>query len=198
MDLREYLLSYGQMGDFGRFRPARPFSCRRGDRAVVHTHRGLELGVVLCQAQPGHAQYLPNTSVGVLLRLATEKDEETARRLGRRSQQLFEQARELTANFDLPLEILDAEILLDGRHAVLHHVRGAECDPRPLMDALADGHGLLVTLHDLALPAAEEEEAAGHEHAGCGEPNCGGGACGTSASSACSTCGLKSMVRSHR
>jgi hypothetical protein len=197
MELCEYLLKYGQMGDFGRFRPARPCRCQRGDRAVVRTHRGLELGVVLCEAQPGHARFLPNTSVGTLLRLATKDDEETARRLGRRSLQLFEEARELTARFDLPLEVLDAEILLDGRQAVLHYVRGTDCDPRPLMDALSDGHGLLVALHDLALPASDEE-AADHEHVGCGEPNCGGGACGTSASSACATCGLKSMIRSVR
>ena len=51
----EYLLSYGTAGDFGRFRPTRPLTCRRGDRAVVRSARGLELGVVLCEAQPGHA-----------------------------------------------------------------------------------------------------------------------------------------------
>ena len=52
VDHLEYLLSYGLAGDFGRFRAARPLSCRRGDRAVVRTHRGLEIGA---RAARGHA-----------------------------------------------------------------------------------------------------------------------------------------------
>src|SRR5207248_1796316 len=78
MDGLEYLLGYGLRGDFGRFRAARPLACRRGDRAVVRSHRGLELAEVLCPARPGHAAFLPNTSVGELLRLAAPEDEAAA------------------------------------------------------------------------------------------------------------------------
>ena len=67
----EYLLSYGRLGDFGRFRAGKPLTCRRGDRAVVRTHRGLEVGEVLREATPVHATFLPNTSVGQLVRLLT-------------------------------------------------------------------------------------------------------------------------------
>ena len=60
----EHLLSYGNAGDFGRFRPLHPLACRRGDRAVVQSHRGLELGVVLCPAS--HDYYnLINSKGGV-------------------------------------------------------------------------------------------------------------------------------------
>ena len=63
MDHLEYLLRYGLAGDFGRFRAARPLALRRGDRAVVRSHRGLELAEVLREAAPGHAPFLPNTTV---------------------------------------------------------------------------------------------------------------------------------------
>lgn len=182
----EYLLSYGTAGDFGRFRPVRPLACRRGDRAVVQSHRGQELGVVLCAATPGHAHFLPNTTVGQLLRLATAADEEAAEQMRRRGQRLFEDGRRLAAELGLPLEILDAEILLDGRQAILHHLRTAECDERPFVSTLARTHDLHVALYDLGGSRSESE-------AGCGRPGCGrtaGGGCGTCGSGGgCAGCG---------
>ena len=73
MNAVEYLLSYGLAGDFGRFRAPGPLECRRGARAVVRSHRGLEIAEVLRAATPRHAHFLPNTSVGQLLRLHVEQ-----------------------------------------------------------------------------------------------------------------------------
>jgi len=186
----DYLLSYGSAGDFGRFRPVRALQCRRGQRAVVRTHRGIELGVVLCEATTGHAQFLPNTSVGQLLRLAGADDERTAESMRVRGQETFESARRLAAELRLPLEVLDAEVLLDGEQAIVHFLRMAPCDERPLVSALSRTHQLHVALHDLALPGAPVAE---EEHAGCGRPDCGQGGAGgcTSCGSGggCSTCG---------
>ena len=83
---------------------------------------------------------------------------------------------------------LDAEVLLDGRQGVLHHLRWADCDPRPLMDSLSERYRLLITLHDLALPVMEESEES-PEHAGCGASDCGGGGCGSCATGNCASCG---------
>jgi cell fate regulator YaaT (PSP1 superfamily) len=184
----EYLLSYGCLGDFGRFHSARPVNCRRGQHAVVHSHRGVELAVVLCPATPGHAHYLPNTTVGPLLRLATPEDEEAARRMHERGDRLFADARRLAADLGLPLEVIDAEVLLDGEQAVLHYFRGGEFDERDLVSKLAHQHDLRVALHDLSHGPHEEED-----HGGCGRTGCGrteGGGCSTCGSGGgCSTCG---------
>src|SRR5579872_2758718 len=107
----EYLLSYGVLGDFGRFRPAAALACRRGQRAVVRTPRGLELAVVLGEARPGHAHYLPNTTVGPLLRLATSDDEAAGRRRHDDARRLFDAARAAAGTLALPLEVIDAEVL---------------------------------------------------------------------------------------
>jgi hypothetical protein len=181
-DLQEYLLSYGAAGDFGRFRPLRPLALRRGDRAVVRSHRGLEIGQVLRPAAPGHASFLPNTSVGQLLRPAGAEDEQTAERLYGRGRLLFERARGLLAELDLHLELLDVEMLLDGEHAVLQHVRWTACDVRPFVSTLArefDLHVLLVDLTRPPSPAADEEH-------GCG--SCGSGGCGSCGSGGCGSC----------
>ena len=191
MDHLEYLLSYGLAGDFGRFRSAHPLACRRGDRAVVRTHRGLEIGRVLREATARHAHFLPNTTVGPLLRLAGPDDDQAAERMRERGRLLFECARRLTDELALPLEVIDVEVLLDGEHGALHLLRYGECDVRPFVSGLSREFGLHILLTDLggpAAPAAEEEE-----HAGCGREGCGRGAggCSTCGTGGCNSCGAK-------
>jgi hypothetical protein len=186
----EYLLSYGKAGDFGRFRADEPLPCSRGSQVVVRSHRGQELAVVMRPANEQHASFLADKFVGQILRLASDGDRELAERMQRKSQALFEDTRRMAADLGLPLEILDAEILLDGRQAVLHHLRWADCDPRHLMDQVAERYHLLVSLHDLGLkPAGADKDE--QETGGCGLPGChsGEGGCGScSSDGGCGTC----------
>lgn len=191
-DELEYLLSYGLLGDFGRFRSAQPLHLRRGERAVLQTSRGLEVGQVLRLATPGHARFLPNTTVGRLLRRVGPQDEATLAGVRRRSLDFLDRAGELIRSLDLPLALLDAEILLDGQHAVLHYLQEASCDVRPLVSGLSREFEVHVFLQDLSrsagIPAQEEED----EHHGCGREGCGrvtGGGCTTCGSGGCGTCG---------
>jgi len=187
--IHEYLLSYGIAGDFGRFRPVRPMECRRGDRAVVRTHRGEEIGVVLCEATPGHAHFLPNTTLGQIVRLATDEDEVTAVHQRRRSEEIFAFGRRLASDLALPFEVLDVEVLLDGKHAVVHHLRWDDCDERPFVSALSTKYELFITLTGAAPIPEKEDHADGH---GCGRPDCGmgkGGCSTCSSDGGCSTCG---------
>jgi cell fate regulator YaaT (PSP1 superfamily) len=181
----EYLLSYGALGDFGRFRSARPLGCRRGDRAVVRSPRGLEVAEVLQPATPRHARFLPNTTVGDLLRLATPADEENVAALRQRAAAILERGASLLAELDLPVALLDAEVLLDGEHVVLHHLRWDECDVRPFVSTLSREFALHIALQDLtradALAVAEESR-------GCGRCGIEGG-CGSCDSGGCSSCG---------
>jgi hypothetical protein len=179
MDDLEYLLSYGLLGDFGRFRAARSLNLRRGDRAVVRSHRGLEIGEVLGRASPRHAAFLPNTSVGPLLRPATTEDEATAACMKARGLGLVERGDALVRALELPLEVLDAEVLMDGARGILHHVRWADCDPRPLVSTLAREFELEIELADLSRPAPPEEHGCGScgSESGCG--SCGSGGCGS-------------------
>jgi hypothetical protein len=179
MDLAEYLVGYGLRGDFGRFRPEHPLACPRGARVVVHTPRGLEVGRVLREATPGHARFLPNTTLGRLLRVLGPDDERQALTLAERGGQLLVRANALAGERGLPLEVLDVEVLLDGAHAVLHQVRAAACDVRPLVSTLSREFDLQVSLADLAEPPEEDH--------GCG--SCGAGGCGSCGSGGCGTCG---------
>src|SRR4029077_4246256 len=129
-----------------------------------------------------------------ILRPASPGDLDLAARMHKRSQLAFADASRLAREQGLPLEILDVEVLLDGRQAVVHYLRWADCDPRPLMEPLSEQYRMLVTLHDLALPAPEPEE-----HAPCGSGGCGsgGGGCGSCSSGNCSSCAVPKRQEAH-
>jgi hypothetical protein len=175
----DYLVSFGSAGDFSRFRSAAPTVYQRGDRVVIRSHQGLELGVVMCQAGAAHSQFLSDQGTGELVRRVTPVDEQAADELRRRSHLLFDDARRLAVELELPLEILDVEVLFDGRQAIVQHLRREDCDYRALVSHLSRKHDLLIIMQNLALPAAVVDE-----EAGCGKPDCGKGKGGS-----CSTCG---------
>jgi cell fate regulator YaaT (PSP1 superfamily) len=178
----EYLVNHGCSAELGRFRATESF--RRGERVVVRSQRGLEMGEVLCPCTPRHTENLGDGFVGELLRRASAADEAIAAGLSERAQRLFDDGRRLAGELALPLEIFDVEITLDGHQVVLYHVRWQECDERPLVRALSRQYETLVALRDLGLPVGAS---------GCGAADCGqkdGGGCSTCGTGGgCSSCG---------
>lgn len=191
MDDLGYLIGHGRASEFGRFRSPGPRAYRRGDRVVVQTQRGLEVGRVLCPATPRHAQMLADAWHGQLVRPVNPEDERRLNEFQERSQTLFEECQRWTAELGLPLTILDVELLFDGKQAILEYVSRSECDLGPLLDAITARYCL--RLEPRNLTAAPE--ANGH---GCGRPDCGGGAggCDTCTTGGCgSGCGSPDLVR---
>jgi hypothetical protein len=148
----------------------------------------MELATVLCETAPGHALFLPNTSVGEFLRLAGAEDEAAAARLRHRGHSFLEQARALAEVQSLPLEVLDVEILLDNQHAVVQYLGWDDFDPRPFVSRLSTQFELQIALQDLSSPTKPTADGVG-----CGRPDCGkteGGGCSTCGTGGgCSTCG---------
>lgn len=195
MEAQEYLASFGLSGEFGRFRAAASLHLRRGERVVVRGARGVEIAEVLRHATPRHAHFLPNTSVGQLLRRLTPADEQSENDMRRRSQQLLERGGQLAAEMGLPLILLDVEVLLDGEHAVLHQLRAEDADVRPFVSTLSREFALHITLIDLNRDLRGVVLDESEEPASCGRPDCGqrsDGGCSTCGSGGCGSCGSAS------
>jgi len=192
MEAEEYLASFGLSGEFGRFRTATALHLRRGERVVVRGPRGVEIAEILRQATPRHAHFLPNTSVGQLLRRLTPADEQNESAMRVRARQLFERGGQLAAEMGLPLMLLDVEMLLDGEHAVLHPLCGEDADVRPFVSTLSREFAMHITLVDLSRDREGADSEESDEHAGCGRPDCGqreDGGCSTCGSGGCGSCG---------
>lgn len=188
MEAQEYLASFGRSGEFGRFRTDAVLNLHRGERVVVHGPRGVEVAEVLRRATPRHADFLPNTSVGRLLRRLTAADEQSENQLRFRAQKLFERGTLLAAEMGLPLLLIDVEVLLDGEHAVLHQLREEEADVRPFVSTLSREFALHIILVNLSRDR-NEAEAEEDAPASCGRPDCGQREDGECGSGGCDSCG---------
>ena len=185
----QFVVSFGKAGAVGVFNAPAPFVLRRGDRVVIGTPRGTEVGSVLCPASVRQARLLGATVSGPLLRPLAAEDEARLPELHQLGQRLYEAGRALVQQDGLALEILDVEILLDGRQAILQFV-GA--DPRldDFAHALERRFALEVRLENLTQPSAVEE------HGGCDKPDCGrsaGGCTTCSSGGGCSSCGSQKV-----
>ena len=172
----EYLVSFGNSGDFSRFRAAPSATYARGTGWSCTVLRGSSLAGCSARRPMNTSAFfrIPQSASCCASRTKTTSVQPRGREVGR---QVFEEARQLVAEQGLPLEIVDVELQLDGRQATIYHLRPVDCDYRPLVSTLARRHDVLIVMENLALPPEEKTE-------GCGKPDCGQAGGG-----GCSSCG---------
>lgn len=193
-----YLIRYGLMRHVGRF-ATEGIAPGRGETVVVRSERGTELGEVLAQATIEGP--LPSRQV---LRVAGGDDLERAERADAERLSRVRAAEAIFRDGVWPIELIDAEILLDGRTVVYY--LGSHGLDAGLGESLRDRFGLDAVmlepvgrdLPDDPPPAADDDHGCGSCGSGTGTGGgCGseGGGCGTGGGGGCSGCAVKDLVR---
>jgi hypothetical protein len=190
----EYLINYGHSAFLGRFVDRSETAPARGDRVVVCSGRGLEIGIVLSAASARFAGAVGPDASGDLLRIATPDDEAREAKHRTVAERVHRDAQLLADELMLQLTVLDVELLLDGERAVVQALPFGEFDADPLCSALSKRHSIACAFQDMRQSPAEPEQA------GCGKPGCGSSAGGCSSCNTgggCSTGGCsKGKVKS--
>ena len=179
----EYLVRYGKAGEFGRFRAQKPLQLFKGDLVLIETHRGKETGEILSPSSPTIAKFLPNTTVGKLFSTLSPQDDSLAQLNHLKSSHIFEAAKKISLDLALPVMIVEAELLFDGRHAVLHLLTSPKTDVRDLVSKLSQDFDMHIYVENISQPQEEEKLAEDD-----GTSSRGSGKCG-SKESGCGTCG---------
>lgn len=181
-----YLISYGTCNFLGRFvlRDGEA-TFQRGDRVVVQSERGREIGTVLTRtdelALPVSLRHIP----GEIISRAELVDESRAQGLAEKSAAAFTQARALIDNLALPLEIIDVEAIGEPEAYAIHFVRYGEAASQFVQDTLSELYKKPVLLHDLTDPGSEAKKS----EPSCGGHGCDGGGCSSKGGCANGTCG---------
>ncbi len=182
-----YLVSHGKSGGLGSFVTTVPCFLRRGDRVIIDSPRGREIGTILGPAGIRQARILGAVASGTIISSVTATDEILLARRHALAQPLFEACRRQVRVLALPLEILDVEILLEER-AIVQFVGKDDISLDSFASALGEEFRMDIRLENLAVHQTEKEESHG-----CGKPDCGkteGGGCSTcSTGGGCSSCG---------
>jgi cell fate regulator YaaT (PSP1 superfamily) len=166
----------GSLGHIGRFASLDRVCYPRHARVVLRTARGLEIGEVLSAGEELHRRQ----SDGTILRGVTPEDLLLETRLKKQQQQAFEACTRRLGELDLPVTLMDAELLFDGRSLYFYFVGAPPAELEEIVDELAEIYETNAQIRQFA-------ETLLH---GCG-PDCG---TADAASGGCSSCGAGCAV----
>ena len=121
-DIYCYLVRYGALGHVGRVGSINRIPCRRGDRVVVNTDRGVELAEVLEAPKDGEGRSNQERPAGELLRVATDGRQTTRSRPGRSTPTSAQASEELISQRGLSVTAVDAEQLFDGQTIIVYYL----------------------------------------------------------------------------
>lgn len=119
--IHRYLVRYGVPGHVGRFGSIARLACQRGDRVVIATDRGQELGEVLVTPDAMSASDTRPPAGEVIERLEAEEAERTAAELRSLAAEHLECVTSEVAGMVPGLIVLDAELLFDRQTLVVYH-----------------------------------------------------------------------------
>lgn len=172
------LVRYGLIPEVARFAANGDRPYQRGERVVVQSHRGEEIGTVLesVRSTNGADKNDSESNAYSVLRSVTPDDELRQQSMQQECRQDFEKWRGHIDGWDLELELIDLEWLLDRGKLILYVLndRGADCTKLAIY-AAAEG---------LAPVEVQPVDASGlvqmpSPTGGCGSGGCGSGGCGT-------------------
>lgn len=168
-----YLVRYGTVPEVARFRDASHAAPSRGDRVVVETHRGLQVGSVLEQLKP--ALVAADMEIDFeIVRAATPADVLDAQERQRECDATFADWCDRIVEWDLQLELVDLEWTLDRQKLILYVLCERGPDSTKLaLQAAATGFGIVEVQPVSATGLVSLQPESG----GCGT---GGGGCGCS------------------
>ncbi len=164
-----YVVRYGLMRFLGEYRGLNGQSHPRGQKVVVRSDRGLELGEVLSPATDRTALFLENPIRGDILRVASLEDLEADARRPTIQDHGQEVCREFIVKRRLQMDLVDVEAILGGERMVFYYLAEKRVDFRDLVKDLARA---LQTRIEMRQIGVRDEAKILADYGDCGKPVC--------------------------
>lgn len=159
-----------------------------GSKLVVRTPRGIEIGEMLtttcanagCGKSVTRKQMLeyiehsggkdyPFTTQGKVLRITNIDDLNEQKRLDRKKDECLKTAKLLVAELNLPMKLVEVELLLGGERIIFHYTSEQWIDFRELVRKLASEYQTRIEMHQVN---ARNEARLAADYARCGQHCC--------------------------
>jgi cell fate regulator YaaT (PSP1 superfamily) len=164
-----YVVRYGQMRGLGEYRGLAEQEHPRGQRVVVRSDRGTELGEILCPATERTVQFLENPVRGEILRVATTEDLAAEARLDERQRLGMATCRSFIAKRKLQMDLVDVEAILGGERLVFYYLAEKRVDFRDLVKDLARAFQARIEMRQIGV---RDEAKLLADYGDCGKPVC--------------------------
>ncbi|MGO9813973.1 MAG: stage 0 sporulation family protein [Isosphaeraceae bacterium] len=164
-----YVVRYGRMRFLGEYAGPEDQELFRGQRVVIRTDRGTELGEILCPATERTAGYLEQSVPGEILRPAAPEDLEQEATLVPAQQKAFDVCQELIARRRLQMDLVDVEIILGRERIVFYYLAEKRVDFRELVKDLARALRTRIEMRQIGV---RDEAKLLADYGDCGKPVC--------------------------
>jgi cell fate regulator YaaT (PSP1 superfamily) len=166
---KTYIVRYGQMRSLGEYGGLEGQEHPRGQRVVVRSDRGTELGEVLSPATDRTAMFLENPYRGEILRVATPEDLAAGSRLAGFQEQGFATCLEFIRKRRLQMDLVDVEAIFGRERIVFYYLAEKRVDFRELVKDLARA---LQTRIEMRQIGVRDEAKLLADYGDCGKPVC--------------------------
>ena len=166
----KYVVRYGGMRFVGEFSTKGPAQYARSEQVIVRSHRGTEWGEILCPATDRTAEYLGTKDVkGRILRSVTPADDQQRDEIRLKERESFEGCRDVIAERQMPMQLVDAEQLFGGEKLVFYYLAETRVDFRELVKVLAKKFRMRIEMRQIGV---RDEAKLLADYGDCGKPVC--------------------------
>ncbi len=163
----EYVVRCGSMRILGVMTARQPF--RYGDRVVVRSSRGTEIGTVLCEATAAAVDYMVEPTEGRILRRLSEDDQSQWSQLESKTDDDMKVCQKCLDALDLSMELVDVERILGGERIVIYFLAEQRVDFRQLVRDLAKEFHTRIEMRQIGV---RDEAKLLADYGDCGQPIC--------------------------
>ena len=141
----------------------------RGCIVIGRTTRGIERGEVLCEATDRVLGQMKDPLLGNIQRIATPDDENENRHLQEHQQREFETCKQLIRELDLPMSLVDVELIFGGELIVVYYCADDRIDFREMVKRLSTEYQTRIEMRQIG---ARDEAKLLADYGDCGKPVC--------------------------
>jgi cell fate regulator YaaT (PSP1 superfamily) len=153
----------------GEFQPQGNVQAARGQEVVVRTERGLEIGEVLCEADPRALAAITEPTGGQILRQLTSEDSAQLDRLRETERRELEVCSNLIRERRLQMELVDVEHLFGNERIIFYFLAEKRVDFRELVKDLAREFKTRIEMRQIGV---RDEAKLLADYGDCGKPVC--------------------------
>src|SRR5262249_4776080 len=124
------IVRHGAMRFLGAYDTEEGATFTRGNRVIVRSERGLEVGEVLCAASPRALEFIAEATKGRIVRAMTAEDIATAQRLKDQEREELRTCVQFVEQRKLQMELVDVEHLFGGERIVFYFLAEKRVDFR--------------------------------------------------------------------
>ncbi|MEM9659108.1 MAG: PSP1 domain-containing protein, partial [Planctomycetota bacterium] len=165
----KYVVRHGVMRSLGVFSAKGGDPYVRGCQVIARTHRGLETGEVLCEANDHVVESMHEPKNGQILREQNEDDRRELLRLLEQERTEHEVCLQRIAELSLEMQLVDVEHLYGGERVVVYYLAEGRVDFRQLVKNLAKEFQTRIEMRQIGV---RDEAKLLADYGDCGKPVC--------------------------